>query len=363
MMYDFLIVGAGMFGSVFARRATDSGYSCMIIDKRSHIAGNCYSENTNGINVHKYGPHIFHTNNLKIWEFVNLFADFNNYSHRVKVNYEDRIYSFPINLLTLHQLYGVSTPRQAKIYLDSIRIKNDNPQNLEEWILSKVGREIYQKFIKGYTSKQWNKDPKDLPASIIKRIPIRFNFNDNYFEDSYQGVPIGGYTKMFENMLYDIPVHLDIDYLTQRDKFDKMARMVVYTGPIDEFFEYRYGELEWRSLRFEEISFDDLDYQGSTIVNYTSQNVPYTRILEYKHFDNPTAKNTIITKEYPQDYARGMEKFYPINTDNNQDILNKYQKDIDKTKYIFGGRLAEYKYYDMHQVIASAIKKFDSIVS
>lgn len=360
-MIDFLIVGAGMFGSVFARKATDAGYSCVIIDKRMHIAGNCYSENKDGINVHKYGPHIFHTNNHAIWEFVNLFANFNNYSHRVKVNYENKIYSFPINLLTLNQLYGVSTPSQAKIYLNSIRVKNEHPNNLEEWILSKVGKEIYEIFIQGYTSKQWNKNPRDLPASIIKRIPIRFNFDDNYFEDSYQGIPIGGYTKMFENMLDGIPVYLESDYLTRREQFDKMARMVVYTGPIDEFFNYKYGELEWRSLRFEELSFDDLDYQGSAIVNYTSRNVPYTRILEYKHFDNPTARNTIITKEYPQDYTRGLEKFYPINTDKNQAILIKYQKDIDKTKYIFGGRLAEYKYYDMHQVIASAIKKFDSV--
>lgn len=355
MKYDFLIVGAGIFGSVFARQALNNGYSCMVIDKRSHIAGNCYTETKNGINIHKYGPHAFHTNSKKIWSYVNTFADFNNYQHRIKVNYDSKIYSFPINLLTLYQLFGVSNPNEAREHINSARVRNDKPNNLEEFALDKVGKEIYEIFIKGYTSKQWNKDPRDLPPSIIKRIPIRLDFNDNYFEDQYQGIPIGGYTKMFENILHQIPTHLDVDYFKDRDKFDSMAHKIVYTGAIDEFFNYELGELEWRSLRFEEVELDTKDYQGSSIINYTSENIPHTRIVEHKHFENKSAPTTIITKEYPQNYSSGLEKFYPVNTKVNMDIYHKYKSKINNKKYIFGGRLAEYKYYDMHQVFGSAL--------
>lgn len=357
MKYDYVVVGAGLFGSVFAREATNKGYSCLVIDKRNHIAGNCFTELSGKINIHKYGPHIFHTNNTKVWNYVNQFTCFNNYTHKVKANYQNNIYSFPINLMTLYQLCGVCTPLQAKSYLNSIRTKNNKPQNLEEWAISKVGQEIYEIFIKGYTHKQWNKHPQDLPSSIIQRIPIRLNFNDNYFNDTYQGIPIHGYTEMFKNILYDIPVFLETDYFSNRDKFDNMCKTIVYTGPIDEFFEYEHGELEWRSLRFEELYFDSLDYQGCSIVNYTDYNVPYTRIVEHKHFqsDSNKIKNTIITKEYPQNYQKGLEKFYPVDTHQNKEILNKYQGMINKKKYIFGGRLAEYKYYDMHQVVASAL--------
>lgn len=362
MKYDFVIVGAGPFGSTFARRATDDGRSCLVIDKRTHIGGNCYTENINGITVHKYGPHIFHTNDTKIWEFVNRFSEFNNYIHTAKVSYNNQIFSFPINLFTLSQVFGVTNPKQAEAFIESVRIKNEDPSNLEEWILDKVGSEIYEIFIKGYTIKQWNKHPKDLPLSIIKRLPIRLTFDDRYFTDKYQGIPVDGYTRLFENMLDGIKVYTGVDYLTNRDYFDKMGRMVVYTGPIDEFFDFKFGEMEWRSLKFETTNLSDTDFQGTSIVNYTSVHIPYTRIVEYKHFENSKAKDTIITKEYPQNYTMGAERFYPVNTVRNQELLNSYQALIDKSKYIFGGRLAEYQYYDMHQVIASAIRKYKSLL-
>ena len=362
MKYDFLIVGAGLFGSTFARLATDKGYKCFIIDKRSHIAGNCYTENVDNINVHKYGPHIFHTNNDDIWNFVNQFSEFNNYEHRIKACNNGTLYSFPINLATFNELWCINTASEAQQKLEEVRIRNDNPQNLEEWILDKVGERLYNTFIKEYTAKQWNKDPKDLPSFIIKRIPIRLTFNDNYFNDEYQGIPIGGYTKLFERMLEGIPIALETDYFADRDHYDGMAKKVIYTGAIDEFFNYTFGEMEWRSLRFESNHFKNRDYQGYAIVNYTSKDVDYTRIIEHKHFENPKIENTIITKEYPQDYERGLDKFYPINTDQNEYMLQKYRELINHDKYLFGGRLAEYKYYDMHQVIGSAMKRFKSFV-
>lgn len=362
MKYDFLVVGAGLFGSTFANHAKKDGYSCLVIDKRNHLGGNCYTENLNGIDVHKYGPHIFHTNDKRIWDYVNQFAEFNNYIHTVKANYHNKIFSFPVNLFTLNQLYRVTSPEVAKAYVEALRVRNDNPSNLEEWILDKVGRQIYEIFIEGYTHKQWNKHPKELPASIIKRLPIRFTFDDRYFNDTYQGIPIDGYTNLIHNMLDGIPTLLDTDYLTNRESFDRLAKVVVYTGPIDEFFNCQFGELDWRSLKFETSKYKDRDFQGTSIVNFTSKNVPYTRIVEYKHFSDKKVSDTVIVKEYPQDYSKGQEKFYPINTAKNQEMLNKYQKLIDNTKYIFGGRLAEYRYYDMHQVIASAIHKYEGLV-
>lgn len=355
-MYDYLIVGAGLFGSTFARQATDAGRSCLVIDKRSHIAGNCYTENVRGVDVHRFGPHIFHTNNNKIWTYINQFAEFNSYTHRAKVNYDNKIFSFPINLFTLNQLWGVTTPLEASQRLESVRVKIDNPQNLEEWALSQLGEEIYDIFIRGYTKKQWNKDPKDLPASIIKRLPIRLTHDDNYFNDEHQGIPIGGYTKVFEKILDGIPLGLGTDYLADREYYDGTAKKVVYTGPIDEFFNNEYGVLEWRSLRFEHESISDCDFQGTSIVNFTKEDVPYTRIVEHKHFDFRGQKNTVITKEYPQDWTSKSEKFYPINDEKNQSLYERYKKLIPP-KFIFGGRLAEYRYYDMHQVIASALKK------
>jgi UDP-galactopyranose mutase len=359
MQYDFLIVGAGLFGSTFARIAQDDGYSCLVIDKRQHIAGNCYTENIAGINVHKYGPHIFHTNDERIWQFINRFSSFNGYSHRVKVNYKDRLYSFPINLFTLYQVANVKTPEEAIRYLESVRVVNTNPKNLEEWILDKCGRELYEIFVEGYTTKQWDKHPRDLPASIIKRIPIRKTFDDRYFSDNYEGLPTVGYTKLVENMLDGIKVILDEDYLTSRDEWDKIAKKVVYTGPIDEFFNSSLGKLDWRSLRFEQLYIENCDFQGTSIVNYTDVDVKHTRIVEYKHFDKLDSRHTVITKEFPQDYEDGLERFYPVNTTLNNELFGRYQSLIDTNKFIFGGRLAEYRYYDMHQVIASAIHKYN----
>lgn len=357
-MYDYLIVGSGLFGSVFAYEMTKIGKKCLVLDSKGHIGGNCYSENNDGINIHVYGPHIFHTNDDNIWEWINQFSKFNSYKHTPKVSFGGKIYSFPINLMTLHQLWGVNTPQEAIDKMKSVVIPNEDPKNLEEWILSQVGLEIYNIFIKGYTMKQWNKDPKDLPMSIIKRLPIRFNFDDNYFFDKYQGIPIGGYTQIFEKLLNDITVLTNTNYFDNKDYFNSISSKIVFTGKIDEFFDYRFGELEYRTLKFENIKLDIDDYQGCSIVNYTDFNIPYTRITEHKHFENSKSNVTWITKEYPKDYVRGDVPFYPINDDKNNKIYDKYKELSYKyPNIIFGGRLSEYKYYDMHQIIGSALSK------
>jgi len=358
MKYDYIIVGCGLFGSVIAQRCIEQKKRILIIDKRNHIAGNCYTEKVNNIDVHKYGPHIFHTNNDKIWDYVNRFAQFNNFVNRPKVSYNNKIYSFPINLFTLYQLWGVSTPQQAQEKLDQVKVNIPNPSNLEEWILSQVGEEIYHIFIKGYTTKQWNTDPKNLPASIIKRLPIRLNFDDNYFMDKYQGIPINGYTDMVNNMIQGADIILNENYFDKRNYWDSQANVTIYTGPIDKFFDYQFGPLAYRSLRFETTNMDIEDYQGNAIVNFTQQDIAYTRSIEHKHFNMPTRTNkTIITKEYPDNYTGNNEPYYPINTDINQKTYNKYYQ-LTKNlshQYLFGGRLAEYRYYDMHQVIGSAL--------
>lgn len=355
-MYDYLIIGCGMFGSVCARELTNHGYKCLIIDKRNHIAGNCYSSNYNGIDVHEYGPHIFHTNNEEIWNYINQFSKFNNYYHRPKVRYQEKIYSFPINLLTLYQLFGIKSPQEAINKIESMRKKIDDPKNLEEWILSKVGYDIYRTFFYGYTKKQWNKNPKDLPIDIVKRIPIRLTYEDNYFFDKYQGIPTYGYTELFKNMLDGIDIELNVNYLEKRDYWNNRAKRIIYSGPIDEFFNMEHGALEWRSLDFKKEIYNIEDYQGCAIVNYTDENIPFTRIVEHKHFNFAQSKETVITKEFPSNYEIGKEKYYPINDIKNNEIYEKYRKLIDKNKFIFGGRLAEYIYYDMHQVIGSALK-------
>jgi UDP-galactopyranose mutase len=362
MKYDFLIVGAGFFGATFARQATDLGYSCLILDKRTHVGGNCYTENNNGIHVHKYGPHIFHTNSDQVWKFINQWASFNSYVHRPKVNHKGNLYSFPINLFTLHQIWGVNTPEEAKNKLEEVRVPISNPQNLEEWIISRVGVELYEIFIYGYTKKQWNKEPKELPSSIIKRLPIRLTHDDNYFNDKYQGIPIGGYTEIFNKMLDGIQTELNVDYLMARDYWDNKANKIVYTGAIDEFFNNTYGTLEWRSLTFKEEFIENCDHQGNAIINYTEENIPFTRIVEHKHFDYNNQQDTIITKEYPGRWSPGQEKFYPINKKKNNELYLKYKKLINTSKYIFGGRLADYKYYDMNQIIAAAFHHFSKIV-
>lgn len=352
-MYDYLIVGSGLFGSICARELTNAGKKVLVIDKRDHIGGNCYTENNDGINVHKYGPHIFHTSDKRVWDYINQYADFNHFVYRPKVNYKGKIYSFPVNLMTLYQIFHITTPEQAKIVLDYWKIKNDNPKNLEEWILSQVGERLYETFIKGYTTKQWGREPKLLPASIIKRLPIRLNFDDNYYFDNYQGIPIGGYTKIFEKLLKDIEVRLNTDYLDNKDFFDNLAEKIIYTGPIDKLYSYAYGKLEYRSLRFETERLEEEDYQGNAAINYTDVEVPYTRVIEHKHFEFGKQKHTIVTKEYPSNEG---EPYYPVNDEDNNRKYNLYKRLMNQEeKIIFGGRLADYKYYDMHQVIASAL--------
>lgn len=357
--YDFLIVGAGLFGSTFAQQAKERGKTCLIIDKRSHTAGNSYTEKIEGINVHKYGPHIFHTSDEDIWNYVNKFAEFNSYVNRPKVNYKGKIYSFPINLFTLYQMFGVGTPEEAKQLLADLKTNNKFPKNLEEWILSEVGEEIYRTFIYGYTKKQWGREPRELPASIIRRLPIRLTFDDNYYTDKYQGIPIGGYTQMIEKMQEGIEVRLGVDFFEDRVKFESMAETIVFTGPIDEFFGHQHGELEYRSLRFETQILPIEDFQGNALINYTEEGIPFTRICEHKHFESTKSGSTVITKEYPQAWSSGEEKFYPVNDEENNTRYLLYRKMAEdlSPKYIFGGRLAEYKYYDMHQVIGSALVK------
>jgi len=356
--YDYLIVGSGLFGSVFAREATDKGKKCLVIEERDHIGGNCYTEEKDGINIHKYGPHIFHTDDKRIWDYTNRFIEFNNYRHSPRVKYKNQIYSFPINLLTLYQIWGVSTPQEAIDKIKSYAVPIKNPKNLEEWALSQVGEEIYNIFIKGYTTKQWGRDPKDLPVSIIKRIPIRLTFDDNYFFDRYQGIPIGGYTRMVQNILNGIEVRMGEDYFSNKSYWDSIADKIVFTGKIDRFFDYKFGDLEYRSLDFQTEKHDIPDYQGCSIVNYTEGEVPHTRITEHKHFENSKSEVTWTTKEFPKEYSRGDVPYYPINNEKNSKIYSLYKKEAeDLDNFIFGGRLAEYKYYDMHQVIASALSK------
>lgn len=357
--YDYIIVGSGLFGSVFAQQANLAGKKCLILEKRRHNGGNCYTQNVEGIEVHKYGPHIFHTSDKRIWDYVNQFADFNSFVNKPKVKYGDQIFSFPINLMTLHQLFGVTTPEEARKKLEEVRIVNHKPDNLEEWILNEVGVEIYEKFIKGYTTKQWGREPKYLPSSIIKRLPIRLTFDENYFFDRYQGIPIGGYTKMIENIQGDTPVIFNVDFLKERDIWESRADRIVFTGPIDEFFGFSEGVLEYRSLDFETSVLNVEDFQGNAMMNYTDPEIPWTRICEHKHFDWVKSDKTIITKEYPLEWNQGRERFYPISDEKNRNIYAKYKSLADSVsdKYIFGGRLAEYKYYDMHQVIGSALAK------
>ena len=356
-MYDYLIIGSGLFGSVCARELTDAGFKCLVIDKRNHIGGNVYTENIKGINVHKYGPHIFHTSNKKIWDYVNKFIEFNHFSYRPRVNFNNKIYSFPINMMTLYQLWGVTNPKETLEKINKVKINIKNPSNLEEYILSKVGKEIYETFIKGYTKKQWEKDPKDLPVSIIKRIPIRLTFDDNYYFDKYQGIPIGGYTKLINNLLKEIEVKTSIDYFKNKAELDLVSRKVIFTGKIDEYFNYKFGELEYRGLNFKQEILDIDNFQGVAGMNYTSEKVPFTRIIEHKHFEFGKQKHTIITKEYPKRASKNDIPYYPINNKANNKRYSKYKKLAEKTNVIFGGRLAEYKYYDMHQVIGSALSK------
>lgn len=357
MQYDYLIVGCGLFGTTFARLVTDAGKKCLIIDKRDHIAGNCYTENVGGINVHKYGAHIFHTSNKKVWEFVNRFAEFNNFINSPKAYSNGKLYSLPFNMNTFYELWGVKTPDSAQLILDQQRYMGP-VFNLEQQALSLVGNDIYYTLIKDYTEKQWGRRAIDLPAFIIKRLPLRFTFDNNYFNDKYQGIPIGGYTKMFENMLDGIEVKLNTDYFSDRKYFNSLAKTIVYTGKIDEYFDYQYGELDYRSLRFDVKRLEEENHQGNAVINYCDMSRKYTRIIEHKHFEGAKTDHTVITKEYPQTYERGLTPYYPINDDANQTLYKKYKNSAKSlTNVLFGGRLSEYKYMDMHVVIESAMNK------
>jgi UDP-galactopyranose mutase len=361
MSYDYLIVGAGLFGSVFAQQATEAGKKCLVIEKNNHIGGNCFTREIEGIHVHVYGPHIFHTDNEKIWKYMNRWTTFNHYVNRPKVNFKDKIYSFPINLMTLNQLWGVRTPEEAKARLELVKSKIENPKNLEEWMLSQVGKEIYETFIEGYTMKQWNRHPSKLPASIIKRLPIRLTFDDNYFNDRYQGIPIGGYTAIFEKLLAGSDVLLGIDYFEDRRILDKLAKQVVYTGKLDQFFSYCLGRLEYRGLRFDTKVLDTSDFQGNAVVNYTQKEIPYTRITEHRHFDlKKDGDKTVVTWEFPDDWDETKVPYYPINDEANNKLRDQYKKlAAQRPDVIFGGRLASYMYYDMHQVVAAALHTWE----
>lgn len=358
--YDYLIVGAGPFGATTAHELNKAGKKCLVIDKRNHIAGNIYTEKMDGINVHKYGAHIFHTNNESIWNYLNQFCDFNNYINSPLANFKGELYNLPFNMNTFYQIWGVIKPIDAINIIENEKRKFNHitkPKNLEEQALVSVGEEIYNKLIKGYTEKQWGRSCKDLPSSIIKRIPLRFKYDNNYFNDRYQGIPVGGYTEIINKMLNNIEVRLNTDYYQNREYFDNISDKIIFSGTIDQFFNYEYGPLEYRSLKFETNTLEIENYQGNAVVNYTDSETPYTRILEHKHFEFGNQRNTVITKEYSQEWNKDIEPYYPINNQINSKKFDAYkEKSKEFSKVIFGGRLGTYRYYDMHQVFASALK-------
>ena len=371
--YDFLIVGSGLFGCTFAHLATKSGKRCLVIDKRPHVGGNLFCKEIEGIHVHMYGAHIFHTSNKEVWDFVNDIVPFNRYTNSPIANYKGELYNLPFNMNTFHQLWGVTTPDEAQAKIEEQRreakqaIGNGEPCNLEEQALLLVGRDIYEKLIRGYTEKQWGRKCSLLPPSIIKRLPVRMVYDNNYFNDSYQGIPIGGYNRLIDGLLANSDTCVNTDFFDRREELSALADRIVYTGPIDQFFNYCYGHLEYRSLRFETETLPTPNYQGNAVVNYTDAEVPYTRIIEHKHFesfgaavyDNP---HTFITREYPAEWRQGMEPFYPINDEKNNLLLSQYQSLAAKEEnVIFGGRLAEYKYYDMAPVMERAMSVFNSL--
>lgn len=357
--YDYLIVGAGLFGAVFAHEAKEAGKTCLVIDKRNHIAGNIYTDKVKDIDVHQYGAHIFHTSNETVWNYVNRFAKFNRYTNSPVANYKGEIYNMPFNMNTFNKLWGVVTPQeaQAKIEEQKAAYHVENPQNLEEQAISLIGPDVYTKLVKGYTEKQWGKRATELPSFIIKRLPVRFIYDNNYFNDDYQGIPVEGYTKMIERMLDGVEVKLEEDFLKNREAFMEQADKIVYTGMIDEYYNYCYGELEYRSLNFETEVLEGVEnYQGNAVVNYTEYEVPYTRIIEHKHFTYGTQPDTVITREYPKTWSKGDEPYYPMNDEKNLSLYEKYTELAAKEgNVIFGGRLGMYKYYDMDDTIEAAL--------
>ena len=358
MKYDYLVVGAGLFGAVFAHEAKKAGKTCLVIDRRNHIAGNIYTENVNGINVHKYGAHIFHTNDKTIWEYVNQFAEFNNYINSPVAVYKDELYNLPFNMNTFSKLWGIRTPDEAKAKIQEqiAQLDIQEPKNLEEQALSLAGRDVYEKLVKGYTEKQWGRPCTELPAFIIKRLPLRFIYDNNYFNDRFQGIPMGGYTQIVEKMLDGIEVRLNTDYFDVVKENPDIAEKTLFTGMIDEFYQYQLGTLQYRTVRFETEELDCENYQGNAVVNYTEREVPYTRIIEHKHFEFGKQPNTIISREYSSEWRPGIEPYYPINDEKNNTLFTKYRQLADREdKVIFGGRLGNYKYYDMDKVIGAAL--------
>ncbi len=363
MNYDYLLVGSGLYAGVFAYHMTKKGKKCLVIEKRDHIGGNIYCEKIEDINVHKYGAHIFHTSNKKVWNFVNELVEFNRYTNSPVANYKGEMYNLPFNMNTFSKLWNIRTPKEAEEIISTQKAGiTGEPKNLEEQAISLVGKDIYEKLIKGYTEKQWGRSCKELPSFIIKRLPVRYTYDNNYFNDLYQGIPIGGYNMLADKLFEGCELMLNTDYLENKEKYDEMADKVIYTGPIDAYFNYEFGELEYRSVSFETEILDEPNYQGNAVVNYTEREIPYTRIIEHKHFEFGTQPKTVISKEYSDTWVKGMEPYYPVNDEKNQKLYLKYKELSDKEeKVIFGGRLAEYKYYDMDKVIESAINKIESM--
>lgn len=356
--YDYLLIGAGLFNAIFAREASKQGKKCLVIEKREHIGGNLYCQNVEGINVHKYGAHIFHTSNKQVWDYMNELCEFNHYVNSPLANYKNELYNLPFNMNTFNRLWGLNTPEQVKEKIEEQRLKIDNPANFEEQALSLIGKDVYEKLIKGYTEKQWGQDAKSLPAFIIKRIPIRFTFNNNYFNDIYQGIPKGGYNSIFEKCFENCDIYTNTDFFANKDLV-KSANKTIFTGMIDQYYDYCYGQLEYRSLDFEHEVMDIDNFQGNAVVNYTEREIPYTRILEHKHFEFGTQPKTVVTKEYSREWRIGLEPYYPINTDENQKKFAQYEILAKQEKNVyFGGRLGEYKYYDMDKTVEAAFRLF-----
>lgn len=361
-MYDYLIVGAGLYGSTFAYMAKKRGKRCLVIDKRPHLGGNIYCENIEGINVHAYGAHIFHTSDKKVWDFVNSIVEFNRYTNSPIANYKGKLYNLPFNMNTFYQLWGVRTPEEAKVKIEEQRKEAGiiHPENLEEQAISLVGKDIYEILIKGYTEKQWGRKCTELPAFIIKRLPVRFTFDNNYFNDSYQGIPLGGYNKLIDGLLDGTETKCNTDFFENREYFEGVAGKIIFTGKIDEYYGYRYGKLEYRTVRFETETLDCENYQGNAVVNYTEKDVPYTRIIEHKHFEFGTQPKTVISREYSSEWQEGSEPFYPVNDEKNTNLYLRYKELADREENgLFGGRLAEYKYYDMHHIIEKVLNLWD----
>ncbi|MBE5062954.1 UDP-galactopyranose mutase [Lachnospiraceae bacterium DSM 108991] len=362
MKYDYLIVGAGLFGAVFAREAMNRGKTCLVLDRRDHIGGNIYTEKVEDIQVHRYGAHIFHTSDKKVWDYINQYAEFNNYINSPVAVYKNELYNLPFNMNTFSRMWNIRTPKEAREIIEGqiADLHIEEPRNLEEQALSLVGRDVYEKLVKGYTEKQWGRDCKDLPAFIIRRLPLRFTYDNNYFNDRYQGIPVGGYTRIIEKLLEGAEVRTGVDYLKERETYECAAGKIVFTGMIDEYYGYRLGALEYRSVRFETEVLDCDNYQGNAVVNYTDREVPYTRVIEHKHFEFGTQKKTVISREYSSEWKVGDEPYYPVNDEKNSVLYEKYASlAAGEDNVIFGGRLGAYRYYDMDKVIASALELAD----